>query len=156
MAAKDAEIVELKSKLLSAVGTLPAEVSRPVSLSDKPTREPLPSLPGVTVCDTVSPRRGKAPPVNPFSGDSELVRFDDWLPASWNGWSDEGKLLQFAGHLPGWALQEWNLIPQQDRTTYDDAVMSLRSRVKPENRVLAGQDFRHATQENSESVVNYV
>ena len=34
--------------------------------------------------------------------------------------------------------------------------MSLRSRVESENRVLAGQDFRHATQESSESVVNYM
>ena len=44
LAAKEAEIVELKSKLLSAVGTLPAEASRPVSGSDKTTCKPLLSL----------------------------------------------------------------------------------------------------------------
>ena len=33
---------------------------------------------------------------------------------------------------------------------------SLRSRVDPENRVLAGQDFRHATQEMGESVAEYI
>ena len=37
-----------------------------------------------------------------------------------------------------------------------DAVRSLRSRVDPENRVLAGQDFRHATQEMGESVAEYI
>ena len=45
------------------------------------------------------------------------------------------------GHLRGRALQEWNLIPLEDKSTYTDAVTVLRSRVDPENRVLAGQDF---------------
>ena len=31
-----------------------------------------------------------------------------------------------------------------NKSTYTDAVQVLRSRVDPENRVLAGQDFRHA------------
>jgi hypothetical protein len=49
-------------------------------------------------------------------------------------------------------MREWNLIPTDDRSTFSDTVRSLRSRVDPENRVLAGQDFRHATQETGESV----
>ena len=68
----------------------------------------------------------------------------------------EEKLLQLAGHLRRRALQEWNLIPADDRSTFTDAMKSLRSRVDPENRVLAGQDFRHATQETGESVAEYV
>jgi hypothetical protein len=64
--------------------------------------------------------------------------------------------LQLAGHLRGQALQEWNLISSEDRSTFADAVRALRSRVDPENRVLAGQDFRHATQEGTESVADYI
>ena len=37
-----------------------------------------------------------------------------------------------------------------------DAVKSLRVRVDPENRVLAGQEFRHAIQESDESVPRYI
>ena len=49
-------------------------------------------------------RRGKAPPVESFSGENEAVRIDDWLPAleraaTWNDWSEEDRLLQLAGHL---------------------------------------------------------
>lgn len=86
---------------------------------------------------------------------------DDWLPsleraASWNAWTDEEKLLQLAGHLRGRTLQEWNLIPTEDRSNFADAVKSLRARVDLENRVLAGQDFRHVTQESGESVAEYI
>ena len=71
----------------------------------------------------------------------------------WRGlpWTDEEKLLQFAGHLRGRALQEWT-----HRVTFADGVKSLRSRVDPENRVLAGQEFRHAVQESAESVAGYI
>lgn len=59
------------------------------------------------------PRRGKAPPVDSFTGEDVAVQLEDWLPslervARWNGWSPEDQLLQFAGHLRGRALQEWN------------------------------------------------
>ena len=40
--------------------------------------------------------------------------------------------------------------------TFVDAVKSLRARVDPENRVLAGQEFRHAIQESDESVPRYI
>ena len=66
------------------------------------------------------PRRGKAPPVDQFSGENEDVQLDDWLPvleraAVWNEWSEEDKLLQLAGHLRGKALQEWSLLEESDR-----------------------------------------
>ena len=37
------------------------------------------------------PRRGKAPPIDPFNGDSPEFHLDDWLPtlkkaATWNAW----------------------------------------------------------------------
>ena len=65
-------------------------------------------------------------------------------------------MLQLAGHLCGRALQEWNLIPAEERSTFSDAVESLSSRVNSGSRVLAGQDFRHARQESSESVADYI
>lgn len=76
---------------------------------------------------SMSVRQCKAPPVDPFSGEDEGIRLDDWLPAlarasTWNGWSEEDQLLQLAGHLRGRALQEWELIPHTDRGTYESAV----------------------------------
>ncbi len=55
-------------------------------------------------------RRGRAPPVDPFTGERPEERLDDWLPglqraSQWNGWSEQELLLQLAGHLRGTALQ---------------------------------------------------
>ena len=60
-------------------------------------------------------RRGKAPPVEPFTGENPSELLEDWQPTleragHWNGWSGDEMLLQLAGHLRGRALQEWNLI----------------------------------------------
>ena len=51
-------------------------------------------------------RRGKASPVDSFTGEDPEVRIDDWLPAlkragSWNGWSEAETLIQVAGPLRG-------------------------------------------------------
>lgn len=64
---------------------------------------------------TGSRRRGKAPPVDAFTGEDPGVRFEDWLPslrraATWNGWDANELLLQLAGHLRGRAQQEYNLL----------------------------------------------
>ena len=38
------------------------------------------------------------------------------IASSWNGWTPEELLMQFAGHLRGRALQEWNqLAPRTER-----------------------------------------
>ena len=47
-------------------------------------------------------RKGKAPPVDPFSGDDPSVQFEDWLPglqraADWYAWTEAEHLLQLAG-----------------------------------------------------------
>ena len=47
-------------------------------------------------------------------------------------------------------------IISQEKSTYSDAVGSLHSRMDRGNRMLTSQDSRHATQENSESVADYV
>ena len=57
------------------------------------------------------PRRGKAPPVDTYSGEEAEIRFEDWLPtlnrvATWNHWSDEERLMQLAGYLRGRVLIE--------------------------------------------------
>lgn len=56
-------------------------------------------------------RRGKAPPIDPFTGENPEIRLDDWLPSlqrasRWNQWTEEEQLIQLAGHLRGRALQE--------------------------------------------------
>ena len=106
---------------------------------------------------SMSVRRGKAPPVDPFSGEDEGIRLNGWLPAlarasTWNVWSEEGQLLQLAGHLRGHALQEWELIPHTDKGTYESAVEALRERLDPGGRMLAIQDFRHASQRDDETL----
>ena len=56
-------------------------------------------------------RRGKAPPVNEFSGEDPECLLEDWLlslerVSLWNAWSEEEQMIQLAGHLKGRALQE--------------------------------------------------
>lgn len=74
-----------------------------------------------------SARRGKAPPVNPFDGESLDVLFEDWIPslrrAEWNGWSERETLIQLAGHLRGRALQEWDLLAPHEKQSLQEATM---------------------------------
>ena len=106
-------------------------------------------------------RKGKAPPVDSFSGEDEAVRLDDWMltlkrAATWNDWSEGDLLLQLAGHLHGHALQEWDLIPKDIKSTFRIAVDALRDRLDPGGRMLAVQDFRHAAQKSEESVADFI
>ena len=106
-------------------------------------------------------RRGKAPPVDPFSGDTADTTFEDWLPAlqraaEWNQWSDQEMLIQLAGHLRGRALQEWTLLRNAEKESWPAAVSALRSRLDPGSKVVAAQDFRHASQREGEPVADYI
>ena len=106
-------------------------------------------------------RRGKAPPVDSFSGEDVTVRLDDWVPAlkraaAWNHWSVDDQLLQLAGHLHGRALQEWDLIPDADKAQLESAIGALRERLELGGRMLAVQDFRHASQREDEPVSDFV
>ena len=54
--------------------------------------------------------KGKAPPVDSFTGESPDVVWEDWIPtlkraAIWNGWSDK-EMLQLAGYLRRKAQQK--------------------------------------------------
>ena len=127
---------------------------RPLSITHGPGESTVVSPPGAS-------RRGTAPPVESFTGESADGSQDDWLPtltraAKWNGWNSDDLLLQFAGHLRGHAQQEWNLLSDGDKTSFDSAVTALRIRLDPGSKVMAAQDFRHTVQEESESVCNYI
>ena len=104
---KDAEIARLReqfllsvptARLINAARTPAANWTRnPTNISDDLDTSILQTLPG---------RRGKAPPVESFTGEESSVHWDDWLPtleraATWNNWSEQEKLIQLAGHLRG-------------------------------------------------------
>lgn len=50
--------------------------------------------------------RRKAPLVEPFTGEKLDILWEDWIliferAAVWNGWEEQDKSLQLAGHLRG-------------------------------------------------------
>ncbi|MCY3927700.1 MAG: hypothetical protein OXG81_05455 [Acidobacteria bacterium] len=108
-----------------------------------------------------TPRRGKAPPIDPFTAEDIGITFDDWLPileraATWNEWAPEESLMQLAGHLRGRALQEWKLLLPEERATYQSAIKALKERLDPGNQTLAALDFRHLSQKMNESVSDFI
>ena len=106
-------------------------------------------------------RRGKAPPIEFFSGEEPAILLEDWLPsleraAAWNGWSVQDKLIQLPGYLKGRALQEWHLLSCVEQQSYQTAVDALESRLDPRNRTMAAQEFRHSIQRQGESVAEFI
>ena len=84
-------------------------------------------------------RRGKAPPIDSFSGEHSEIQFDDWLPSltrasTWNERTDEEQLMQLAGHLRGRALQEWNLLDDSSKDTFVKGIQALRGRLDQGNK----------------------
>lgn len=123
--------------------------------------EPTTHSPGQDASSCHGGRWGKAPPVDPFNGESPELRLDDCLPnleraSLWNGWTDGELLLQCAGHLRGQALLEWNLLDVNDKKTYQSAIEALQSRLDPGGRALAAQDFCHTFQRDTESVGDFI
>ena len=85
------------------------------------------------------------------------IHLHNWLPslqpaANWNGWTEEEQLIQFAGHLKGRALAEWNLLTAEETRTVEEAAKSMRDRLDPCSKVMAGQDFRRTMQGDGECV----
>ena len=165
--AKDKEIEMLKSKVTESrapLGRLPMHSTAvtphpPVSVRSAHIDE--------TPVDTHYThasgliRRGKAPPVNEFSGEDPDILLEDWLPSierasEWNGWSEEDRMIQLAGHLKGRALQEWNLLHLDQRTTFTRAIEALCSRLDSVSKTVAAQDFRHTMQNETESVSDFI
>ena len=179
----DTELVERESEVTALRTQLEAEkkrtVSREVEVPPTPTaveRElfehgPTPghsvsrgvASPSTSrgVAPSSTERRGRAPPVDPFTGENPELRLDDWLPnleraAKWNNWNEDELLLQFAGHLRGRALLEWNLLDQGEKSSYATATESLRGQLDPGGRALAAQDFRHSNQREHEPVGDFI
>ena len=103
----------------------------------------------------------QAPTHRSIHWENAVIHLDDWLPAlerasTWNGWTEEERLIQLAGHLRDQALQEWNLLEDVDKKTYADATQALRSRLDPGGRALAAQDFRHTAQGEAESAADFI
>ena len=151
ISAKDEEIEQLKSRFRSTgdEASLRGE-SPPKTPSEGETEGVLPTQ-----------RRGRAPPVEMFSGEDSENTLDDWLPAlvraaEWNRWTKTELLIQLAGHLKGRAHQEWSLLPASEKSEYEKGVQALRARLDPGSKALAAQDFRHAAQEEDEKVSNFI
>ena len=75
------------------------------------------------------------PPVDAFTGEDQAVKLEDWLPTlqraalqNYN-WSPEEKLLQLGGHRRGHALQEWDLLSDNDQADFESAMCALRERL---------------------------
>ena len=150
---KDAELEHLRSLLHESATTSVHDAHESRSVLTEGVDHVRPSGHGT--------RRGKAPPVDPFTGDSPELRIDDWLPsleraASWNGWTEEERLIQLAGHLRGRALQEWTLLDRETKKSYERATDALRFRLEPESKTLAAQDFRHTSHNQEEPVADFV
>ena len=173
--AKDAEIelltariAELEASIARASEVEPTRLTLP-----QPSAHSVPVLPasdglvagsrvraGVPVAPT-SLRRGKAPPVREFSGEDLECQLDDWLSSLerasvWNARTAEERLMQLAGHLRGRALQEYNLLRSEERESFESTLEALRRRLDPGSKAVAAQDFRHATQRDSESVSDFI
>ena len=164
IAAKDSEIDSLRARvaeLEAAAGSVPAATApTPLRVHCLPaSRVGVMAPPSSRV--TPLARRGKAPPVNEFSGEDPECLLEDWLPSLertslWNAWSEEEQMIQLAGYLRGRALQEWNLLRPDQRATYAQATESLRSRLDSIGRTAAAQDFRHAAQHEEEPVSDFI
>ena len=68
----------------------------------------------------------------------------------------EEKLIQPAEHLRGQAEAEWNLLADEDVCNFDTSIQSLKERLDPCSKVLAGQDFRRTVQGDNETVPNFI
>lgn len=155
---KDAEIDKLKKLLAKHDGS---ERSSEASRDDRSELSITPPPPVPVTNPVRKTRRGKAPPVDAFTGENPETTLDDWLPslqraATWNEWTGSELLLQLAGHLRGRALQEWNLLDEDEKSAYNDAIGALRTRLEHGSKTLAAQDFRHIAQKDDEQVSEFI
>ena len=137
IAAKDQEIAQSRAQLEESTNH-----RRPSpSLSEDSVGDP------TTLPSSRGPRRGRAPPIDKFSGKSPQIRLDDWLPrlqkaALWNKWTKEEQLIQLAGHSKEWAFTAWNLLSRAEIGTMEGGVKSQRDCLESCSKVMAGLDFR--------------
>ena len=154
LVSKEEEIEVLKSQVKEVDSTDSTERSTYFSLPPtlEESRRPLDMMRVSRVT-----RKGKAPPVDSFTGEDPEVQFEDWLPtlertAVWNGWTDEESLIQLAGHLRGRALIEWNLLANEDTQSFEKATQALGICLDSGSKAIVPQDFRHTMQQEKEAV----
>ena len=118
---KEANIEALKERIFTAGGYGRPRCDPPIVSSSLAT-----TVGGGVAAWTHEAHRqsGKAPPVSEFTGEDLEYILDDWLPSlecasQWNAWTEEERLMQFAAHLHGQALQEQNLLSDEERATFD-------------------------------------
>ena len=93
LAVQQKEIDRLKSHERTRAPTSPHSEHTP---SEHSSVEP--SRSGHLLDNPLVKRRGKAPPIDPYTGEDPEVRVNDWFPAlrraaSWNAWSEEETLI---------------------------------------------------------------
>ena len=54
------------------------------------------------------------------------------------------------------ALQEWFLLSEEDKSTWQSAIVALKSKLEMRSKVLTAQDFRHIGQKEKESVADFI
>ena len=166
IAEKDKEIAALKDRISESGSPIALYSPARVSGGGEPPRShTAPALvvpPASPSLGELHPsRKGKAPPIDFFDGETGSITFEDWLStlqraAVWNNWSDNDCLVQLAGYLRKRALQEWNLLTRAERDTFTSATEALQNRLDPTSRVLAAQEFRHALQRDDEPVTEFI
>ena len=149
---KDAEIARLQELINSRARTMTAAAVETLSEDNILLSEAGAVFQG---------RQDKAPPVDPFKGSDPELRFEDWLPtleraATWNGWSEDEKLMQLVGHLRGKAAREYSLLSSEEKRAFPTAVHALRAQLDPGSCALAAQELRNALQRDKESVSDYI
>ena len=106
-------------------------------------------------------RRGRAPPIEFFSGENPAIAVDDWLPSlehasSWNGWSTSEKLMELPSYLKGRALQEWRLLSHSEQQDFTMAINTLGVRLDPGSKTMAAKDFWHSLQKSGENMPDFI
>ena len=159
---KEAEIALLKARILSLTsGTDEALTYVTPTTVDSVLQELTLQAPQEVGSSVTITRRGKAPPVEPYTGENPDILWEEWLPmferaASWNGWTEQDKLLQLAGYLRGKALQEWSLLSDSDQSTFTIATAEMQNRLDPGSKMIAVQEFRQMTQKSKEMVTDFI
>ena len=68
----------------------------------------------------------------------------------------EEQLQHFLGHLRGRALQEWDLLGEGDKATFDAAAKAPCERSDPGGKAMAVQVFSHCSQLENDSVSDFM
>ena len=65
-------------------------------------------------------------------------------------------MIQLARYFRGQALQEYNLLRPEERSSFELTIAALRVRLDPGGKAIAAQDFRHTIQMDTESVSDFI